>query len=107
MRCGTPEESMSFADRLKELREQAGLSQEQLAERAGLNPWTVAKLEQGQRPDPAWSTVCALADGLGLEVGQFRIEAAPREPRLGRPPMVPPPPPPTARAAKRQAKKGK
>ena len=51
---------MAFNQRLKELREAAGLTQAQLAERAGLHRMGVAKLEQGQR-EPAWPTLQALA----------------------------------------------
>jgi transcriptional regulator with XRE-family HTH domain len=60
----------SFAVRLKHLREQAGLTQEQLAELAGLNKFTVAQLEQGRR-EPALATAQALARGLGVTCTAF------------------------------------
>lgn len=59
-----------FGGRLKGLREAAGLSQQALADRAGLNVFGVAKLEQGQR-EPAWSTVLALAAALGVTCEAF------------------------------------
>ena len=62
----------SFAGRLKELREQSGLSQAELAEAAGMNRFGVAKLEQGVR-EPSWATVQALARALGVEVGAFVV----------------------------------
>src|SRR4051794_9987659 len=61
-----------FAGRLKELREQSGLSQAELAESAGMNRFGVAKLEQGVR-EPSWATVQALARALGVEVGEFVV----------------------------------
>ena len=51
---------MSFADRLKELRKKAGLTQEDLGQKAGLHPPTISKLEQGIR-EPNWATVESLA----------------------------------------------
>ena len=59
-----------FSARLKELRESAALTQEGLAERAGLYKFSVAKLEQGVR-EPTWATVLALASALGVECGAF------------------------------------
>jgi transcriptional regulator with XRE-family HTH domain len=59
-----------FAGRLKHLREAAGLTQEQLAERAGMHRFGVAKLEQGLR-EPAWPTVLALAKALGVGCQAF------------------------------------
>jgi transcriptional regulator with XRE-family HTH domain len=71
-----------FGSRLKELREHAGLTQQQLAENAGIHTLTVAKLEQGIR-EPTWATVQALADALGLSCEAFSTPAAAREP-MGR-----------------------
>lgn len=59
-----------FSDRLKELREAAGLSQQDLADQAGLNRFGIAKLEQGVR-EPSWSTVVALAKALGVSLDDF------------------------------------
>jgi DNA-binding XRE family transcriptional regulator len=61
----------SFAARLKKLREQAKLTQEQLAEKSGLDVGTVRQLEQGTRTNPQWQTVCALARGLEKDVAVF------------------------------------
>lgn len=63
-------DATGFAKALKRLREQAGLSQAQLAEKAGLNVFGVAKLEQGVR-EPGWSTVLKLASALGVECTAF------------------------------------
>src|SRR5262245_38289983 len=74
-----------FARRLKELREAAGLTQQQLGERAGMHKLSVAKLEQGLR-EPSWATVQALADALGVSCEAFREEPGPAtEAQRGRP----------------------
>jgi transcriptional regulator with XRE-family HTH domain len=76
-----------FGGRLKRLREAAGLTQEQVAERAGCNQFTVAKLEGG-RQEPAWPLVLQLADALGVSTEEFRArgdEPEPAPPRRGRP----------------------
>lgn len=60
----------NFGERLKHLREHAGLSQQQLANRLGAWRESVARWETGSRA-PSWQTVCALAGTLGVEVGAF------------------------------------
>ena len=67
---GCPVTGQSFGARLKQLREQAGLTQPQLAERAGMNRFGIAKLEQGDR-EPSWATVRALARALGVRCAAF------------------------------------
>jgi len=67
-----------FAERLKELRLAAGLSQAELAERAGLNRFGVAKLEQGVR-EPTWATVLELARALEVSVADFVPEKGRRK----------------------------
>ena len=62
-----------FSQRLRTLREGAGLSQQDLADRAGLNRFAVAKLEQGIR-EPAWETALALARALDVPLTSF-VEA--------------------------------
>jgi transcriptional regulator with XRE-family HTH domain len=81
-----------FATRLRQLRESAGLTQVQLAERAGLHLHGVTKLEQGER-EPAWSTVLTLAEALGVNCLAFvdnpdSNEALPKRGR-GRPAVKP------------------
>ena len=57
---------MPFAARLRALRERAGLTQEELAERAGLTPHAVSALERGARTRPYPHTVRQLAAALGV-----------------------------------------
>jgi transcriptional regulator with XRE-family HTH domain len=59
-----------FARRLRQLRDAAGLTQTQLAEKAGLHRQGIAKLETGER-EPAWATVQALAGALGVGCSEF------------------------------------
>ncbi len=74
-----------FAGRLKELRERAGWTQAELAQRAGLTKDGVAHLEQGRR-EPGWSTVLALGDALGVGPQAFTEAPAERpDSRRGRP----------------------
>ena len=61
---------MKFKDLLKELREKAGLTQEGLAERAGLPIGTVRNHEQGQRL-PSFPHAAKLARALGVSLDLF------------------------------------
>ena len=63
-----------FAGRLKAERERAGLSQRELAERAGCNVFTLSKLERGTQ-EPAWPLVRALARALGVTCSAFETES--------------------------------
>jgi tetratricopeptide (TPR) repeat protein/transcriptional regulator with XRE-family HTH domain len=56
----------SFGSALRVLRERARLTQEQLAERAGLSTNAISALERGARRRPYPSTVRALAEALRL-----------------------------------------
>src|SRR5829696_6039344 len=56
----------SFGDMLRRLRSAAGLSQEELAARAGLSRNGISNLERGRHPAPRLETLRLLADALGL-----------------------------------------
>jgi len=58
--------SSPFSTLLRRFRVRAGLSQEMLAERAGVSVKTVAALESGTRRSPYQGTVTRLADALRL-----------------------------------------
>jgi transcriptional regulator with XRE-family HTH domain len=66
--------SSGFGKRLKNLREEKGLTQKALADRAGCHPMTLAKLERGVQ-EPAWQLVLVLAEALGVPVEAFVIPA--------------------------------
>jgi transcriptional regulator with XRE-family HTH domain len=79
-----------FPARLRELRTEAGLTQDQLAEQAGVKRGAIARWESGTR-EPSWSNVIALADALGVSTEAFRQEAAAAPaPQRGRPRTVTP-----------------
>jgi predicted ATPase/DNA-binding XRE family transcriptional regulator len=63
-------QDVSFGGRLRQLREAAGLTQEELAERAGLSRKAISVLERGDRKRPYPHTVRSLADALGLSEGE-------------------------------------
>jgi transcriptional regulator with XRE-family HTH domain len=61
------EQSISFANLLKQLRTAAGLTQEELAEAAGLSPRSISDLERGINLTARRDTARLLADALSLE----------------------------------------
>ncbi len=86
----------SFAALLREYRCEyrgaANLTQEQLAERAGLSVQAVSLLERGVRRAPRSATVQALADGLRLDAERRRALAAAAQQRPPDPGNAQPPP---------------
>ncbi len=80
---------MRFKDVLKDLRSKAGLTQERLAEKAGIPLSSLRGHEQGQRV-PSWASVVKLARALGVptdtfagcdEVNEGEAPSAPRKPK--------------------------
>src|SRR4051812_7154882 len=70
--------SATFADLLRHFRDRAELTQEALAERAGISPDAVSLLERGERRRPHSDTVARLAAALalpGAERAQFEAAA--------------------------------
>jgi len=64
---------------LKRLRGKRGLTQTQLAERAGLTQGYIAKLESAEyAPDPALSVVMKLAKALDVSIGELVAEPTTR-----------------------------
>lgn len=87
-----------FAALLRRLRESAGLTQQELAERAALTPHAVSALERGTRTRPYPHTVRSLADALAVsDADRSALLAA--VPRRGSKPVVAPStePPPAER----------
>ena len=77
-----------FGARLRAAREAAGLTQEELAERAGSRPNAVGALERGEHRHPYPATVRALAAALGLTTDDARRPGglgAPARPPLTQP----------------------
>src|SRR5581483_6575111 len=76
----TADQAMAFADLLRRRRVAAGLTQEALAERAGLSARAISDLERGLHRHPHRDTVQLIADALELplpERGEL-LEAARR-----------------------------
>jgi transcriptional regulator with XRE-family HTH domain len=61
---------MTFAERLRELRDKAGLSQEALAQKAGMSVGTIRNYEQSVR-EPLWDSLFQLCRGLGVSCTMF------------------------------------
>jgi transcriptional regulator with XRE-family HTH domain len=57
-----------IAANLRTLRKVRGLSQPELAQKVGISPRTIARLEAGQVADPSINHVRALARSLGVSV---------------------------------------
>jgi transcriptional regulator with XRE-family HTH domain/tetratricopeptide (TPR) repeat protein len=71
---------VSFGDLLRRYRMARGLTQERLAELAGISANAIAALENGARKTPRRATLAALAEGLALSVkerSQFEAAAHP------------------------------
>ena len=65
--------------RLKELRNTAGLTQPELAEKAGFTKSAIADLESGRRK-PLWETVLKLAAALNVDCSAFQEPATEEKP---------------------------
>ena len=61
---------------IKDRREAAGMTQQDLAVKAGLSVSNLSQIEQGKKEDPRISTVSALARTLGVTVDQLLTPAA-------------------------------
>jgi transcriptional regulator with XRE-family HTH domain len=94
----------NFGACLQDLRQRAGMTQAELAQKAGCYPLTISKLERGLQ-EPAWPLVLALAKALGVGCEAFN------DPDLALPLPVEPKPkgrpkkPPAASQAGRSAGK--
>jgi predicted ATPase/DNA-binding XRE family transcriptional regulator len=72
-----------FGDLLRQHRNAAGLTQEELAGRAGLSVDTISLLERGEHRRPHRYTMQSLADALGLsQPNRIRFEMAARMPAV-------------------------
>lgn len=64
---------MTFGERLKQLRERAGLSQAALAAQVGISTRQISRLETNAQI-PTWPTVQAIAKVLGVSCEVFQDE---------------------------------
>ena len=75
MTAGPPLPSSDFGDLLRRRRTDLGLTQQALAERAGLSVRAISDLERGVKRGPHRDTIARLADALGLD-GEARAAFA-------------------------------
>jgi transcriptional regulator with XRE-family HTH domain len=66
----TTNESIAFGQRLRELRAEGGVSQDQLARRTGIHSTAIGRFERGAR-EPRLRSILRLADGLGVRPGRL------------------------------------
>lgn len=100
------DEAEHFAENLKKLRNAAGLTQQELADKAGMKLGGVRDLEQG-RWGPTWSTVLTLARALGVDCTAFTKEPEPTEKAgPGRPKKEAEPKPEKPKRGRGRPKKG-
>lgn len=79
-------EPTGFGDRLSVLRDEQGLTQQQLADEIGINTNTLAKIERGIQ-EPSWPLVLAFSRALRVSVAYFEmpLERKPKRRKPGRP----------------------
>jgi transcriptional regulator with XRE-family HTH domain len=75
--------SMPIGKRVRLLREEHGLSQEELAERAGLSRQSIVDLERNDSYSPRLSTLEKIADALNIDIGRvIGVDPVPPNPLL-------------------------
>jgi transcriptional regulator with XRE-family HTH domain len=62
--------SRAFGQRMRELRDREGVSQDNLARESGIHSTSIGRIERGGR-EPRLTTILKLADGLGVEPGEL------------------------------------
>jgi len=60
-----------FSKKLKQLRKEAGWSQQKLAEKAGLSYNVITKVEQGAAKNPNIQTMIKLADAFQISIDEL------------------------------------
>jgi transcriptional regulator with XRE-family HTH domain len=60
----------ALGEAIRQLRRKRGVTQESLAEAAGLTVATVSLIERGQA-NPTWDTVAKIATALGASMGEL------------------------------------
>ncbi len=63
--------SKVLSKNIKKLREHAGLSQDQMARKAGIPYSTYLKIENGVTPNPSIQTVLSIAEALGISLDKL------------------------------------
>lgn len=75
--------SRQLGQAIKTARHEAGITQDELSDRAGLAYSTLAKIEQGAIKSPSFFTVQAIAEGLEVSIGELTSTIADSSHELG------------------------
>lgn len=71
----------TLSESLKRWRKARGLTQQKLAEKAGVSLIVVTKVEQGFTKDPVMSSLVKLADVLGVTIDELIGRTPPKPPK--------------------------
>ena len=63
--------SKTLASNIKKFRQKSGLSQDQLARKAGIPYSTFLKIESGYTPNPSIQAVLNIAEALGVSIDEL------------------------------------
>lgn len=73
--------NLNLSESLKRLRKARGLTQQKLAQEAGVSLIVVTKVEQGFTKDPAMSSLVKMADVLGVTIDELIGRTPPKLPK--------------------------
>jgi transcriptional regulator with XRE-family HTH domain len=104
--AGKDPKKVALGDRIRELREAAGLGREQLAAAAGVSVRAVVQWELGER-EPGWFNMVALAEALGVDCTAFTKPPAERAPAGPGRPRKEPAAPPAPKRPRGRPRKGR
>jgi transcriptional regulator with XRE-family HTH domain len=71
---GPDQPQPALGEAVRHLREKRGITQERLAQDAGLTTGTVSLVERG-RSNPAWGTVKSIAEALDVSMAELAAAA--------------------------------
>lgn len=57
-----------LGQRIRQLRKEKGITQEQLAEKVGMDPRTILEVENGKRENPTLKTLSTISEALGTDL---------------------------------------
>ncbi|MBK7207366.1 MAG: helix-turn-helix transcriptional regulator [Elusimicrobia bacterium] len=69
---------IKLSDNLRRLRKARGLTQQKLAQKAGVSLIVVTNVEQGLTKDPAMSSLIKLADTMGITIDELIGRVVPK-----------------------------
>ena len=63
-----------LGQKLRKLRKEQNITQEELAEKVGLDPRTVLEIEAGKRENPTVKTLSRISEALGVKLSNLLEE---------------------------------